>query len=105
MALKPEDQAREQIDSMLEQSGWHVCDIKDANIHAYAGVVIRNFPLTSGHGEADYIFYVDGKAAGVIEAKKWQGRLTRILNVPNVFASRFSKKPFWEACSARGIET
>ncbi len=36
----------------------------------HCGVVIRNFPLKSGHGFADYIFYVNGKAAGVIEAKK-----------------------------------
>ena len=35
-----------------------------------AGVAIREFPLTSGHGFADYLLYVDGKAAGVIEAKK-----------------------------------
>ena len=30
----------------------------------------RNFPLTSGYGFADYLLYVDGKAAGIIEAKK-----------------------------------
>ena len=30
----------------------------------------RNFPLTSGHGFADYLLYVDGKAAGIVEAKK-----------------------------------
>jgi type I restriction enzyme R subunit len=27
-------------------------------------------PLASGQGFADYLLYVDGKAAGVIEAKK-----------------------------------
>ena len=33
-------------------------------------MAIREFPLKSGHGFADYLLYVDGKAAGVSEAKK-----------------------------------
>ena len=70
MPLTPEQQARVEIDRLLEAAGWHVCDYKDANIHAARGVAIREFPLTAGHGYADYLFYVDGKAAGVIEAKK-----------------------------------
>ena len=69
MSKKPEDQARESIDEMLEKSGWHVCDYKNANIHAHRGVVLRYFPLKDGN-EADYLFYLEGKAAGIIEAKK-----------------------------------
>jgi type I restriction enzyme R subunit len=65
----PEEQARKEIDRLLEAAGWHVCDAKAANIHAARGVAIREFPLP-GHGFADYLLYVDGKAAGVIEAKK-----------------------------------
>jgi type I restriction enzyme, R subunit len=78
MGKKPEDIAREEIDKMLEKSGWHVCDYKDANIHAHRGVVLRYFPLKPGHGEADYLFYVDGKAAGVVEAKKVGDTLTGV---------------------------
>ena len=66
----PEDQAREHIDQALEQAGWKVQDYKSAHLHAGRGVVLRNFPLVSGHGFADYLLYVDGKAAGIIEAKK-----------------------------------
>ena len=66
----PEDQAREHIDQALEQAGWRVQDYKSANLRAGRGVVLRNFPLQSGHGFADYLLYLDGKAAGVIEAKK-----------------------------------
>jgi len=66
----PEDKAREHIDQALEQAGWNVQDYKSANLHAGRGVVLRNFPLVSGHGFADYLLYIDGKAAGVIEAKK-----------------------------------
>ncbi|MBU2753554.1 DEAD/DEAH box helicase family protein [Acidithiobacillus sp. CV18-2] len=68
--MKPEDNARKQIDELLRQAGWAVCDPQDAHISAHRGVAIREFPLKSGHGFADYLLYVDGKAAGVIEAKK-----------------------------------
>lgn len=70
MGQNPEDKAREKIDEQLEKSGWRIYDVKDANIHSDQGVVLRYFPLKPGHGEADYLFYVDGKAAGIIEAKK-----------------------------------
>jgi len=68
--MAQEKEAREEIDRLLEQAGWHVCDVENANIHATRGVAIREFPLKSGYGFADYLLYVDGQAAGVIEAKK-----------------------------------
>ena len=75
---KPEDAAREQIDAALEQAGWVVQDADAANVHAGRGVAIREFPLKQGHGFADYLLYVDGKAAGVIEAKKAGTTLTGV---------------------------
>jgi len=47
-----------------------VVDRDQVNIHAARGVAVREFSLKPGHGEADYLLYVDGQAAGVIEAKK-----------------------------------
>jgi type I restriction enzyme R subunit len=70
IVVSPEELARQNIDRLLAQAGWHVCDASATNIHAARGVAIREFPLKSGHGFADYLLYVDGKAAGVIEAKK-----------------------------------
>ncbi|MDP2198127.1 MAG: DEAD/DEAH box helicase family protein, partial [Sulfurimicrobium sp.] len=67
--MSPEATARKNIDRLLQAAGWHVCDAAAANIHAARGVAIREFPLP-GHGFADYLLYIDGKAAGVIEAKK-----------------------------------
>jgi type I restriction enzyme R subunit len=49
-----------------------------ANIHAARGVALREFPLEAGYGFADYLLYVDGKAAGVIEAKKQGATLTGV---------------------------
>ncbi len=62
---------------LLAAAGWHVCDAFAANIHAACGVAIRRFPLP-GYGFADYLLYVDGKAAGVIEAKKEGVTLTGV---------------------------
>lgn len=68
--MTPEAQARVHIDQLLQAAGWQVHDLKLANIHATTGVAIREFPLNTGHGFADYLLYVNGKACGVIEAKK-----------------------------------
>jgi type I restriction enzyme R subunit len=78
MTKTPEQEARETIDKMLDQSGWDVQDVENANIHAKKGVAIREFPLDKGHGFADYLLYVDSKAAGVIEAKKVGNTLTGV---------------------------
>lgn len=68
--MTPEAKARQTIDALLTAAGWHVCSMAEANIHASTGVAIREFHLNPGHGFADYLLYVNGKAAGVIEAKK-----------------------------------
>jgi type I restriction enzyme R subunit len=68
--MTPEQNARVSIDALLQQAGWHVCHMANANMHAARGVALREFPLNTGYGFADYLLYIDGKAAGVIEAKK-----------------------------------
>ncbi|MHB8534575.1 MAG: type I restriction endonuclease subunit R [Sulfuricaulis sp.] len=77
MVAQPEQQARETIDKLLTEAGWLVCDTSQVNINAARGVAIREFPLP-GHGFADYLLYIDGKAAGVIEAKKEGATLTGV---------------------------
>lgn len=76
--MTPEQQARVSIDALLKQAGWHVCSMADANTHASRGVAQREFPLNTGYGFADYLLYIDGKAAGVIEAKKEGATLTGV---------------------------
>src|ERR1039458_1855354 len=55
---------------MLVSAGWLIQNRPDANIDAGRGVAIREFALGQAFGEADYLLFVDGQAAGVIEAKK-----------------------------------
>lgn len=68
--MPTEAHARTHIDALLEQAGWGVCDLVHANLGVALGVAIREFPLKPGHGVADYLLYVKGKACGVIEAKR-----------------------------------
>lgn len=74
----PEVLARAEIDRLLGQAGWTVCDVGAVNLHASRGVAIREFPLAAGFGFADYLLYVNGKAVGVIEAKKQGATLTGV---------------------------
>ena len=67
--MTPEQKARIHIDTLLEQAGWAVQDAGSVKIHARRGVAIREFGMKTGHGTADYLLYVDQKAAGVVEAK------------------------------------
>ena len=65
----PEQQARTNIERLLDKAGWATQDLAALNVQAARGVAVREFRLRSGHGTADYLLYVDGRAAGVVEAK------------------------------------
>ncbi len=111
MTPAPEAEARINIDALLEAAGWNIQDAKAANIHAARGVAIREFPLAAGHGFADYMLYVDGKAAGVIEAKKVGTTLTGV----EIQSDKYSKGlpeglPCWHnplpfSYQSTGVET
>jgi len=64
----PEASARENIDRQLMAAGWLIQDKKDLNLSASRGVAVRE--MQSFGGPADYIHFVDGKALGIVEAKK-----------------------------------
>jgi type I restriction enzyme R subunit len=113
--MTPEQKARVSIDALLVQAGWHVCNVLDANIHAgdgaVKGVAIREFPLNTGFGFADYLLYVNGKACGVIEAKKQGATLTGVelqsgryaQGLPTTLPAWARPLPFvWEST---GVET
>ena len=68
-ATTPEQKARKNIDAALVQAGWVVQDRNVMILAAGRGVAVREFKLTAGHGFADYLLFVDGKAVGVLEAK------------------------------------
>ncbi len=65
--MTPEQEAREEIDDQLHQTGWAVQSADEMDITAARGVAVREFPLKTGF--ADYLLYADAKALGTIEAK------------------------------------
>lgn len=67
--LTAEARARVEIDRQLVACGWVVQDRKDLNLYAGQGVAVREFIMAAGHGRADYVLFVDGKAVGAVEAK------------------------------------
>ena len=107
--LKPEEKARLQIDDQIEASGWTVQDLHDLDISSSLGVAVREFPLQAG--PTDYLLIVDGKAAGVIEAKPGGTTLSGVAEqsqlylsgVPSYLPSVQIPLPF--AYETTGIET
>lgn len=67
--MTPEEKARQEIDKLLVEAGWIIQDRVEFNRFAGVGVAVREF-LMADNTEADYLLFVDGKAVGVIEAKK-----------------------------------
>lgn len=66
--MQPEQKARVHIDRMLEEAGWRVVDRMDYAPNMTA-VAIRE-GLMMGNKETDYLFFLNGKAVGVLEAKR-----------------------------------
>ncbi|MEP7283185.1 MAG: type I restriction-modification enzyme R subunit C-terminal domain-containing protein [Rubrivivax sp.] len=76
MPPTPERLARQRIDHLLAAAGWVVQDVADFNRNAAEGVAVREFVLLGG--PCDYLLFVGGKAAGVVEAKKSGHTLTGV---------------------------
>jgi type I restriction enzyme R subunit len=107
----PEEKARKTIDELLTKAGWTIQDREEVNVSAARGVAIREFPLKSGYGFADYLLYVDGAPAGVVEAKKEGETLTGYeiqtekysVGLPDVLKPYRKPLPF--CYQSTGIET
>ena len=67
---------QEEINRQLEACGWSVQHYREMNISASLGVAVEYFQLKTG--EADYLLYVNGRAAGVIEVKAEGHTLTGV---------------------------
>ncbi|MGB5966954.1 MAG: DEAD/DEAH box helicase family protein, partial [Spirulinaceae cyanobacterium] len=67
MVKQPEQKARDKIDQLLTAAGWLVQDYENLNLGAALGIAVREYPLKSGF--ADYLLFINRRAAGVIEAK------------------------------------
>ncbi len=66
--MTPEEKARVKIDQWFADAGWKVVD-RDEYEPTITAVAIRE-GLLKGNLEADYFLFVNGKAVGVLEAKR-----------------------------------
>jgi type I restriction enzyme R subunit len=67
--LAREAKARKKIDQQLMAAGWIVQGKDEIDVDVARGVAIREFVLAKPHGRVDYLLFLDGQPAGVIEAK------------------------------------
>ncbi|MCW9059552.1 MAG: DEAD/DEAH box helicase family protein, partial [Gammaproteobacteria bacterium] len=56
------------MDQKLQAAGWVIQDRDRLNLYASLGVAVRE--LDTDTGPADYMLFIDGKACGIIEAKR-----------------------------------
>lgn len=66
--MTPEEKARQKIDQWFAEAGWKVINREDYEPTCTA-VAIRE-GLLKGNLEADYFLFINGKAVGVLEAKR-----------------------------------
>lgn len=66
--MSPEEKARLEIDKQLNNAGYIVQDLKDLDLTAAKGVVVREYPTNTG--EVDYLIFINKQPVGIIEAKE-----------------------------------
>jgi type I restriction enzyme, R subunit len=64
----PEAETRKAIDQKLIAAGWVIQDKMRMNLYESLGVAVRE--MDTDTGPADYMLFIDGKACGIIEAKR-----------------------------------
>ncbi len=101
--MKPEEKARVIIDRQLAEAGWLVIDRDEYTPTAHACAVREGLMNRSGANlEADYLLFIEGKAVGVVEAKREENELgdevkeqalTYTRNLPTWCAAWFQPLP------------
>lgn len=66
--MTPEERARVKIDQWLTEAGWRVVDRDEYEANITAAAIREG--LLKGNLEADYFLFINGKAIGVLEAKR-----------------------------------
>ena len=74
----PEQQARDNIDLLLEQASWTVQSKTKIDFSAGFGIAVREY--RTDVGPADYVLFIDKTPVGVIEAKPedWGQKITTV---------------------------
>lgn len=94
--LLPEEKARKKIDMMLKKAGWSIVP-RDQYSPGVSAVAIEE-GILKGNLEADYLLFLEGKAIGVLEAKKESVSLDDIVanQAENYTHKLLSMYQYWE---------
>ncbi len=84
-----ESETRQQIDARLEAAGWVIQDKSRLNLFESLGVAVRE--MDTDTGPADYMLFIDGKACGIIEAKREGTPLGQVAEQSARYASSTTK--------------
>ena len=76
-SLLPEEKARKKIDALLRKAGWEIVPREEYSPGMSAVAIEEG--LLKGNLEADYLLFLEGKAIGVLEAKKEAAVLSDIV--------------------------
>ncbi|MFC1611412.1 hypothetical protein ACFL6C_10660 [Myxococcota bacterium] len=68
--LAPEQKSHIKIGCQPKQSGGEIQNPVEMNIFAAQGAAVREVKRKKGHGQVDHLLLIDGKAVGVLNAKK-----------------------------------
>lgn len=79
--MTPEEKARQKIDQWFTDAGWEVIN-RDEYEPTSTAVAIRE-GLLKDNLEADYFLFINGKAVGVLEAKREE---------TDTFSSKYANK-------------
>src|SRR5450756_3097869 len=63
--LTPEQRARVLIDAQLTAAGWCVCDSAALDLIHHRHAAVREVRMKRGHGQVDYLLYVDRRIVAV----------------------------------------
>ncbi|MBX3025799.1 DEAD/DEAH box helicase family protein [bacterium] len=106
--MTPEQEARQQIDALLEACGWAVQDYRRYDPSQGPGVALREAPMKAGF--ADYLLIANRRPVGIIEAKKPGTHLSGVVeqsafygqNLPDLFQGSAPLRFYYEST---GVET
>lgn len=100
--MTPEERARVKIDQWFVEAGWRVVDRDEYEANITAAAIREG--LLKGNLEADYFLFINGKAIGVLEAKREEVDVasdmvseqvaTYARNVPNRYQAWRNPLPF-----------
>ena len=107
--MTPEGLARENIDAQLRAAGWVIQNAKQIDLGVAQGIAVRE--CQGNTGPADYVLFVEGKVAGVIEAKPEGVTLSGVAdqsaryqaNLPDHLQCWYPEPPF--LYESTGVET